>query len=406
MFSLYSVFFKGFLFKTTILIVLVLSFITPPLVFALMDFMSRDIRLFFGVICLSLLFLQVRELSISRSYLFVLLFAVFLLCIEIILAISQLSNILSYYAVISTILLLGFVLKNSIDRRYILVDLWIKLGYLLSYSLIILFLLHQFTSIDTDYINIESYLSYSNRNFEYSIFGVSQSKHFGSITIARVSGYFPEPQFAGMYFMINILISRVPYIRDHYPKWGSANILAGLFTFSSAFYFVLAVYFFLNFINRIKVYHRMFLIITMILIAGVGVDYVSDVFNVLFKYSSLSDRAERVGNAIGILSDISSVSNLFFGHGVQYTGVYDKGLSIGFFHVLVERGLLGLFFVLFMLFLFIKNNKINYFVFILYLFVFTWYVNYIYWLGILVLLSAIMIDIEKTNNLNNEGTLC
>jgi len=333
------------------------------------------------------------------------LFVVFLLCIEIILAISMFSNILSYYAIIFIILLLHLVLKSSIEKRYIFVDLWIKIGYLLSYSLIVLFLLHQFTSIDADYINLESYLSYSNRNFDYSIFGVSQSKHFGSITIARASGYFPEPQIAGMYFMMNILISRVPYIRDHYPTWGSANIWAGLFTFSMAFYIVLAVYFFLNYINRIKVYHRIFLIITMILIAGVGVDYLSDVFNALFKYTSLSDRAERAGNAIVILSDISSITNLFFGHGVQYTGGNDKGLSIGFFHVIVERGLLGLFFVLFLSFLFLKNNKINYCVFILYLFVLTWYVNYIYWLGILALLSAIMIDMEKTNNLNQEDTL-
>jgi hypothetical protein len=144
----------------------------------------------------------------------------------------------------------------------------------------------------------------------------------------------------------------------------------------------------------------------MILIAGVGVYYLIDVFNALFNYTSLSDRVERAGNAIGILSDISSITNLFFGHGVQYTGGHDKGLSIGFFHVFVERGLLGLFFVLFLSFLFLKNNKINYFVFILYLFVFTWYVNYIYWLGILALLSAIMIDMEKTNNLNKEDTLC
>jgi hypothetical protein len=396
----------SFLFRTTILIALVLSFITPPSIIAFMDFMSRDIRLFFGVICLFLLFLQVRELSISRSYLFVLLFAVFLLCIEIILAISKLSNILSYYAIIFIILLLHLVLKSSIDKRYIYVDLWVKIGYLLSYSLVVLFLLHQFTSIDTDYINLESYLSYSNRNFEYSIFGVSQPKHFGSITIARASGYWPESQFAGMYFMMNILISRVPYIRDHYPTWGRANIWAGMFTFSSAFYIVLTAYFFLNNINRIKVYHRIFLIITMTLIAGVGVYYLIDVFNALFNYTSLSDRVDRAGNAIGILSDISSITNLFFGHGVQYTGGHDKGLSIGFFHVLVERGLLGLFFVLFLSFLFLKNNKINYFVFILYLFVFTWYVNYIYWLGILALLSAIMIDMEKTNNLNKEDTLC
>jgi hypothetical protein len=396
---------RRFLFKISVFILIALSFVTPPSIFAHMDFMSRDIRLFLGVMCICLFFVQVKKLRISKAYWLVMSFIIFLFFIEIFLAMSKLSNILSYYAIIFITLLLHLVLNNCSDNRYIYVDIWVKIGYFLSCSLVVLFLLHQFTLIDTDYFNLKGLMSYSARNYEYSVFGVSQAKDFGWISVARASGYFPESQYAGFYFMINILISRVQYIRDQYPKWGGVNIWAGLLTFSSAFYIVITVYFLINYVNKIKLYNRLFLLTIIIIIAGVGADQLNSVLDTLLNYTSLSDRVSRIENSFGILSNISSIANLFFGHGVEYTGGHDKGLSIGFFHVLVERGLAGLFTVLFLSFFFLKNNKNNYFVFVLYLFVFTWYVNYIYWAGALALLSAIRIDTQKKNNLNKKDAL-
>ena len=93
-----------------------------------------------------------------------------------------------------------------------------------------------------------------------------------------------------------------------------------------------------------------------------------------------------------ILSSISSITNLLFGHGILYTGGYDKGISIGFFHVLITHGLAGLFFVLFLTLFFCKNSKTALILFILFLFVFTWYVSYVYWFGALALWCATKID--------------
>ena len=398
MLRIYIISLKGFLFKTSVFILLALSFVTPPFIFSNMDFMSVNIRLFLGVMCIFLFFVQVKKQYISKNNLSLVLLICFLFFIELILGVSKLSNILSYYSTIFITLFFYLVLEKSNDNRYMYLGVWVKVGYLLSCSLIILFLLLQFTSINTDYFNLEGFMSYSARNYEYSIFGVSQAKNFGLVSIARVSGYFPEPQYAGLYFLTNILISRMQYIRDRHPKWGRFNMFAGLLTFSSAFYIVITAFFFINYFSKIKLHGSLFLLAMASVFFVIASQMIDLPLDALLQFTSYSDRMERVENSINILSNVSSITSLLFGHGIQYTGGYDKGLSIGFFHVLIEHGLMGLFFILLLMFSFFKNTMSFYFVFFLYLFVFTWHVNSIYWIGVLALLSAIRIDRQNQND--------
>jgi hypothetical protein len=172
------------------------------------------------LLCGFSLFYQVNKRSIFKTDLAVILLFVFLFCFYILLSKSTWNNTLSYYSVIFLSIILYLVLKKSSVNRYALIELWVKLGYVLSYFFIIVFFLNQFTSLDTDYFNFENLMSYSNRNYEYSFFGVSQVKNMSFISIVRVSGYFPEPQYAGFYFIINIIISSFKSIKHRYPKWG------------------------------------------------------------------------------------------------------------------------------------------------------------------------------------------
>ena len=90
---------------------------------------------------------------------------------------------------------------------------------------------------------------------------------------------------------------------------------------------------------------------------------------------------------------------------MSYVGDADRGLSAGFFHVLVERGLTGLLFVLTMMFLFLKRNFVVCLICLLYFFAFTWYVNYIFWMGILALWVGISVVKSQTQSLNELNTI-
>lgn len=107
----------------------------------------------------------------------------------------------------------------------------------------------------------------------------------------------------------------------------------------------------------------------------------------LMPKTSLSDRLNRMSNSMNILADATPL-NLLFGHGVGYTAGFDRGISSGFFRVLVERGIVGLCFILTMLIIF-SNKKYSFIlVCLLFLFAIPWYVNYIFWLGIIAFWTA------------------
>lgn len=381
------------IYKFSFFIILLLSFATPPAIFAHMDFASREMRFILIIASLSLLFYRFCPL---KKPLLLLYAAVFLFLVEMLLSVSKLSNILSYYVVIFIVLLMYYTLIVSEYKRYVYIDMWIKLGYFLSYSIVVLFFVHQFLTIDTDYFGFKGLMSYTDRNYKYSIFGVSQVKDFGVVAISRVSGYFAEPQYAGLYFFINVLIGQTQYIKHRYKKWLNINLVAGFLTFSTTFYIMVFLHYLIVSFRKIKLYDRLFLFLFLFLSVVIFYSMFSSDINIFLdsflQKTSYSDRIIRFENGINLIVNQHSYLSVLFGHGVGYTGEFDKGISIGFLHLLVERGIVGLFFVLTMLWLFTRHNKIVYFVLILYLFVFTWYVNYIYWLGILTLWSVIKLD--------------
>jgi hypothetical protein len=382
---------RKILIKITILVTLLYSVLTPPTLFAHMDFMSRDIRLVLGLISLFLIISNINKLSINVYGMYISIIVISLFIIEIIRLKSALNNILSFYIV----LILSVAFYHAFNRNkignYIYITIWVKVGYFMSISFIMLFIIHQFTTFYTDFFNLQSLLNYSARNYNYSFLGVSQDKHYGYFTISRVSGYFPEPQYAAFYFIINIMVSRVSYVRNRYKSWGFVNLFAGLLTFSTTLYIVITFYYTLVYLSMVRGYYRNFLISSaglFIFLCLLSVhNFIINILVDFLSYTSFSDRMIRINNALEILGRSSTV-DFIFGHGVSFTGGSDRGLSIGIFHVLVERGIIGLLIVLSVMKLFIQRNRIAYFISLIYLLAFTWYVNPIYWFGLIALWSA------------------
>ena len=56
---------RKILIKITILVTLLYSVLTPPVLFAYMDFMNRDIRLILGLLTLFLIISNINNLSIN-----------------------------------------------------------------------------------------------------------------------------------------------------------------------------------------------------------------------------------------------------------------------------------------------------------------------------------------------------
>jgi len=202
------------------------------------------------------------------------------------------------------------------------------------------------------------------------------------------------------------MISRVNFVRNRYKSWGILNLFVGHSTFSTTFYIMIIIYYTLVYLSIIKVYYRILLICLSGLIISLSLLSAHNlIINILVDflyYTSFSDRMIRINNALEILGRSSTV-DFIFGHGVSFTGSSDRGLSIGFFHVLVERGIMGLLLVLSLMKVFIQRNRIVYFISLLYLLAFTWYVNPIYWFGLIALCSAS--ELEKCTIVTTNDSL-
>lgn len=347
-------------------------------------------RFSFGVIAILLLILRITKISMSDLVIF--LCAIFLLGTEFLWQRSETSNILSYYALTFLYVLLFIALKNSELNRKVFLGLWIRVAYFLSITSILLFFLHQFTPFNTDFLHFSSWGDFSLRDLKFSILGVTGEKNFGFMRLQRSYGYFAEPQFAGLYFSINILLAREIDRSDKYKKLLPFTVLAGLLTFSVTFYVGLLLIYVLQAAEKWSRFQFVAVSIFLLFIVLPIYIFSENIFFSLFGAGSLNtsydDREIRMLNAINILRK-SSFVDLLMGHGVGFKGGADRGLAMGFFHVLVERGLTGLLFVMSMLAIFVRRNFMKFAIFLLYFFAFTWYVNYIFWFGALALWTAL-----------------
>lgn len=381
-----------------------LALISPPFIFASMDFASRELRALLGLVLIGILVLSTSKFRTFDGC--ALLLAAILFIIEIVWQRSQLSNIFSYYSVVVVYVLLFRALRINELSSEIFLSLWIRLAYLISILSILAFIIHQFTSLDTDFLNFPSRGDFSGQDYKFSIFGLTQDKNFGFATLARVDSYFYEPQYAGLYFAINALIAKKLNKLGLHRYLLVSSALAGMLTFSVTFYLAMMIHFFFYLKSKeIKVMAMMGLFaLIMGCLSYVVIEDITPGDMSFVQRTSFDDRWERFINGVGILSD-ASLTNLLLGHGVGYTNDFSRGISSGFFQVWVERGLAGLCFVLAMLVIFSKNNREFTMVCLLFLLAVPWYVSYIYWIGLVMFWAATTIVERRMKRSSDSGCL-
>jgi len=380
--------------KTTFLLLIILAIMSPPFVFSQIEYFGREIRALLGVIVLLLIYLKSSKFKFKDICILLLLGIIILL--EVIFQRSSTNNILSAYAVIFIAFSLFRLLKSNKLSLEIFLNLWFRFSLIVSIAAIISFLIHQFSSFNADILNFNSSPALFNPKYDYrmSIFGFTINKNFGFVELERVSSFFNEPQYAGMFFAFNMLLAKnrnklMP------RKYFVVSLLAGLLTFSSTFYLVFLV-FLISYIipyikpNQIKTIVipvlLMFFFLFLIFIYWLDISF--DVKKMLFlNKTSFVDRFERNYHAIKLLYD-TSISKLLFGHGINTYMEFNidelgRGLSSGFLYLLFEFGFLVSCVVLVMWISFSNKNRTLILISLIYLIAMPWYKYYFCWYAII-----------------------
>ncbi|MBE7411787.1 MAG: hypothetical protein L6Q54_05185 [Leptospiraceae bacterium] len=380
----------------SLLLVLALTLVGSPMLFERLKFVNSFTRLYLGI--LALVFLALGNKRFHYIDILILFFVLGNFCIEFLWK-SKVQNILSYLSIILVYALFFRLLKLEKVYQDLFLKMWVKLGYIASFVFLSLFFLNQFTSINTDIFNLESLLDLSPNNFKFHLMGITLNKIYGSSIITRVYGFFVEPQYAGFYFTMNLLIAC--YIGKFRNKklWVLMNLLAGTVTFSSTFFLSLIPISVLAFTgNNFRfVFYLMLTIFSLFCIF----EYENMKQMEILNLTSFGDREDRIRGALVVLEKATQ-PDFYFGHGVDFQNTFGgKPFSAGFFVALVERGLIGLLFVFIMIFCAIGKKYTAGIILLLYLLAAPLYVNYLFWISIL----AIWAGAERGKELREKRIL-
>ena len=188
--------------KIISILLILLALISPPFVFSQLPFFGKEMRGMFGIAVLLLLYLENTKLKFSEIIFFILLIT--FLILEILSQRSSLNNALSTYAVIFVAYSIYRVLRTNNFTTETFLRIWMRFSLIISILAIISFFVNQFTNFNTDFVSFNSSGSLFNPNYDYkiSIFGLTVFKKFPFFEVERVSSFFIEPQYAGMFFCI------------------------------------------------------------------------------------------------------------------------------------------------------------------------------------------------------------
>jgi len=365
--------------KITFLLLIILTLISPPFIFAEIIHFGREIRVSLSLILILLLFLQISKFKFIDMFIFILL-AIFIL-LNFIYKNHQ-DNFFSFFFTILVVILLFRLLRSNKSSYNIFLNLWLYFSFIISVGAIISFLIHQFTNLNFDILNFQTLFFDSNSAYKVSIFGLTLSKNYQFGEIVRVCSFFVEPLYAGFFFILNILLAKIN--SNLVPKkFLVANILAGLLTFSIAFYLVFAILM-IFFRKRITYILVILTLIFLFFITLYQPDVTNDYFTFFLDHSSLYDRIVREKNGIMIFSELPLL-NILFGNGMNsFVSIKDDylinvNISSGYLNILFDFGIVFLFFILILFILsFIKNPTLT-LICMCYLFVFPIFKFYYAW---------------------------
>ena len=377
--------------KTISVLLIMLAIISPPFVFAELEFFGKEMRGLIGLTVIILLCLENTKLKISELLIFS--FLVFVILMEFLSKRSDLNNVLSAYAVIFVAFLIFRILKTNKLSGKTFLQIWMRFSLIISIFAIISFFLHQFTNLSDIFERTNSTKVYFNPEYDYktSIFGFTVFKNFSFGGIERVASFFTEPQYAGLFFALNILIiskNSELFTKKHYIS----SVLAGLLTFSITFYLAFITYLILTLEVRTKIIMFFFFLLflfLLILLYLLNVNF--NFLDLILDQTSFQDRIERNLNVLVVLHD-ATFSKILFGHGVNTFQDINpdeggrqggRGLSSGFSYLLFEFGILISFFILSMFKSVSNKNYTLIIVGTLYLITIPWYRYYFCWYAII-----------------------
>lgn len=364
--------------KLVLFLSLFFILINPPFIFTNLIFVGAELRIALSIVLILVLFFSINltKTNLFEIFFYLLLLSLFLL--EFFILNNELFEIFSYYFIfIITYLVYKFLNKNEVNFNYF-AKIFINFSYILSIISIISFLIHNFSFLDTNIFNVKKFFIFSEQKggYQFGILGFLIYKDFGFYSLPRISTYFFEPLQAGIFFALSLLLTK--NFNNLLPKgFYALNALAGLLTFSYSFYIIFPLIFFYQIKSKQMKILSILSFIFIIILLLVLIDY-SNLFS-LFKTSSIIDRLNRISIALDIMKNFSFL-NFLFGFDFNYKDLnYDRGISSGFFIILVQKGFLGLLLVFSLIFFFSKKNLTLLIVLVSFLLVTIWYKYYIVW---------------------------
>ena len=389
--------------KLTYILFICLSFISAPVIFAEAIFFGRELRIFLASALIFFLFLTFKKFKIADITIF--LFLLFLVIIEILILRSDINNIFSFYSV----LIISFLLFRNLEKNKFNFDrflnLWLKFSLILSIFAIISFVIHQFTSLNFDFFNFESFKK--NYPYQISFFGFTIDKNFGFVTLARVCVFFNEPLNAGIFFGLNFLLAKVNrnFISKKYALF---FLVAGLLTFSVTFYMIFLFLKLRDFKLKINFTQLLWLIaifLMFLLIIIISLSQENSLKEFIPK-NSFNDRLPREIFALKVILE-SQLLKFLFGHGIgNYSKLYPNEfgyMSTGYLSFLFEFGLIPFVIILVFILFFLKSRFDLIIVLSICLLTYPIYRSFIYW-GIIILINLSFITNHNStfNKLNSK----
>lgn len=326
-------------------IILIYTLVYPP--FILQKLVPDEYRLFIEFMILFYLCLRIIDFK-SLKLPIVIIVAIFVFFLSVAFGNSELRSVLSSFNKIVFLIFLIKLIKENEQLFRSLKSFWVCLWVFFSLSAILIAFLY-YLGVNYSGGPLDNYFYYS-----YPIIGNFTTKYVLGFNFVRVSGYIWEPGQLAFFFGLNIFGAKHLVQNVHMRLlFIILNFLGGVATFSFSFYILLSsvmIYKYLFYTN-VK---RTWLSVTVFALVVVAVGYVVLIRFGLSDVTSAEDRTARYDIATTLLMK-NNIKTGLFGYGISYT-VGDEsenedkiGIGSGVINLLIERGLIMLIFMLWLL---------------------------------------------------------
>jgi hypothetical protein len=327
-------------------IILLYVFIYPPFFYSEIIISNTRITIEF-IVGIMLIILILRRGNISINLTINIGLIVLITLILIMFGGTKIINNLSLLSkLIFMVLLTEIIWRNKLFRNN-LISVWIKITYITVIICITSFLCYNLRLIEYDHyqLNIERYYLYN------PFLGNIGLINFFGFKLGRVYFVFYESIYLGFLFALNITMSK-NWIELKRPRqfFIILNIIGGITTLSSAFFIFLLFYYIFSNVKRINI-NIIIKLITILFICYLlwHTNYISG--------TSYLYRTNRLIESLNLYIN-SDILIHIFGSGI---GITIEKLGFGldgiWMALLIERGALVLFIVMFLFFRNIKTNN-------------------------------------------------